>query len=60
MMWVVVASSTVPQGRSSSASSYSRLVLPPLPITAVTPFVTPSIFHNSSTETPPFFPYNTM
>ena len=56
MMWVVVASSTVPQGRSSSASAYSRLVLPPLPITAVTPLVTPSIFHNSSTETPPFSP----
>ena len=55
MMWVVVASSTVPQGRSSSASWYSRLVLPPLPITAVTPRPTPSNSRSCSMSAPPFF-----
>ena len=56
MMWVVVASSTVPRCRSSSASSYSKLVLPPLPITAVSPFSIPSNSQSRAILPPPIFP----
>ena len=47
MMRVVVDTSTVPRWDSSCASTRSREVLPPLPITAVRPGRIPSSSHNS-------------